>query len=291
VSTRLGALVRVLRPHQWAKNLLVFFPLLAAHRLFDADIVPGVLAFAALSLTASAGYVFNDLFDLASDRAHRTKRRRPFASGALPSRVGPLLIAVLLAAALLVAIRLPRSFQAVLVIYLGLTTAYTLWLKQLALVDVLTLGGLYTIRIFAGSQAARVPLSNWFLAFSMFLFLSLALVKRVTELYAHEGPDGKNQRRSYRHDDLHVLGRMGLSLGYLSILVLALYINSGDVTRFYRHPERLWFLCALLFLWVSRVWLTTERKEMHDDPVVFALRDPASYAIAALAALVLSWAT
>jgi 4-hydroxybenzoate polyprenyltransferase len=285
----LRAAFRLLRPHQWAKNLLVFFPLLTAHRLLGHEIRPALLAFAALCAVASAGYIVNDLADVESDRAHRTKSRRPVASGTISRQVALSIALVLLAIGIGIAIRLPAAFQLVLVIYAVLTTMYTFVLKRFAVVDVLTLAGLYTIRLFGGGEATGVPLSNWFLAFSMFLFLSLALVKRVGELQSQ--PAWAGARREYRPEDLAVLGRMGLSAGYLSVLVLALYINSSDVVRFYRHAERLWFLCGLLLYWISRTWLVTERREMHDDPVVFALTDRASYVLGALSVLVLYWAT
>jgi len=291
LTTVFRQIIRSLRPHQWAKNLLVFFPVLAAHRLPGPEAVPAILAFLAFSATASAGYVLNDLIDAPGDRVHRTKSRRPFASGALPRRAGPMLIVVMLLLAVALATRLPRPFQLVLALYLGLTTAYSLWLKRLALLDVMTLAVLYSMRLFAGGEATTVPLSNWFLAFSMFLFLSLAIVKRVGELRASAQPALALSRREYRQGDIEVLGRMGLASGYLSVLVLALYINSSDVTRFYRRPEWLWGLCALLLLWISRVWLVTERGEMHDDPVLFTLADAGSYAIAAAGAFILYWAT
>ena len=292
-TTRARALVAACRPYQWVKNLLVFFPLLTAHRLFDRrDAIPAVLAFVAFSLTASSAYILNDVVDLPRDRLHRTKARRPFASGAVPIRWAFTAIPLLLLGAIGVSLALPAGFQAVLAFYWALTTLYTLGLKRLAIVDVLALAGLYTVRLFGGSQASHVPLSNWIIAFSMFLFLSLALVKRVAELLVAQATSRTASiGREYRVSDLAVLGRMGMSAGYSAVIVLALYLNSADVLRFYRHPDRLWLLCALLVLWLSRVWLVTERGEMHDDPTVFALRDMASYGIAAVSALVLYWAT
>ena len=288
-----AALIQTLRPPQWAKNLLIFFPLLTAHRLADRIAVTAAfLAFVAFCAAASAGYVINDVIDLASDRSHRSKRRRPFASGALPLSWRYWLVPALLMVSAALTVRLPRAFQLLLAGYLALTIVYSVWLKRIALVDVLVLAGLYTMRLFGGSLVADVALSNWFLAFSMFLFLSLALAKRVSELKgAADAQQTPAPGREYRTSDLAVLGRMGLSAGQLSVLVLALYINSSDVLRFYRSPELLWLLCGLLFLWISRVWLVVERGELHDDPVVFVLLDRAGYAIAALAAMVLYWAT
>ncbi len=287
------ALVKVLRPYQWTKNVLVFAPLLAAHQFTNLDALrQSILAFAAFCLAASAGYVFNDVFDVNADRAHPEKSTRPFASGALSRRWALVLIPLLLSGAAAVALALPAAFGLVLGAYLALSTAYTLSLKHLALIDVVTLAALYTIRLFGGSVATGIVLSNWLLAFSMFLFLSLALVKRVAELRLMAATAGADPRgRGYHVSDVDVLGRMGLSSGYLAVLVLALHINSPDVLIFYRRPEWLWFLCVLLFLWISRMWLKTDRNEMRDDPVVFALRDTGSYWIAALSGFVFFFAS
>ena len=275
---------RALRVHQWAKNLLLFVPLVAAHLALDpARVWRALLAFAAFSACASSVYLINDLLDLPSDRRHPRKSRRPFAAGTLPLASGFAVAPALLAGGfLLSAWLLPWSFTALLGGYFILTLAYSLSLKQLAIVDVLTLSGLYTLRLLAGAMAVSVVVSDWLLIFSIFLFLSLALVKRVSELLKlapeAEGAHG----RGYRREDLALLGQLGASAGYLSVLVLALYIHSPEITRLYSRPEWLWLVCPLALYWLSRVWLLTHRGQMNDDPVVFALRDRASLVVAVL---------
>jgi 4-hydroxybenzoate polyprenyltransferase len=283
---------RLLRPHQWAKNLLVFLPLVAAHKLGNrTEIIRACLAFVAFCLASSAGYVLNDAIDLTADRAHARKSKRPFASGNVSRQWALFVIPVLLIAAAAVALLLPSGFRVMLAAYLALTGIYTVWLKRTTLFDVVALAGLFTIRLFGGAQATDIIISNWLLAFSMFLFLSIALVKRVAELSATDERAVLLNGRGYRPADVPLLGHMGLSSGYLSVLVLALYINSADVMQFYRYPERLWCVCGFLFLWVSKIWLLTARGEMHDDPVVFVLRDSMSYSLGALSAFVVWWAT
>jgi 4-hydroxybenzoate polyprenyltransferase len=281
------AALRALRPHQWAKNGLIFVPLLAAHGVANIDRVTSVLlATVAFCLCASSVYVLNDLLDLEADRAHRRKRLRPFASGALPIAVGLLMAPLLLAVGMLLAVGLPEKFQLVFATYYLLTCAYSFGLKTLVVVDALALAGLYTLRIIAGAAAASVPLSFWLLLFSVFVFLSLAFVKRYAELDALR----RQQRlraagRGYHVEDLAVLQSLGTSAGYLSVLVLALYINSPEVAALYQRPKMIWMLCVLVLYWISRVWMKAHRGEMHDDPVVFALKDKVSLAIVVLAAV------
>jgi 4-hydroxybenzoate polyprenyltransferase len=269
------ALVRALRPHQWAKNLLVLVPLLGAHRLNDmAALRPVLLGFTAFCLCASSVYVLNDLLDLDADRAHPRKSRRPFASGAAPLAAGMIMAPSLLAAAALLATMMPLKFQLVFVTYYGLTLAYSLFLKGQVLIDTLVLAGLYTLRLVAGAAAAGLPLSFWLLLFSVFLFLSLAFVKRYAEL------DNLRRRqllkaagRGYHIEDLSILRSLGAAAGYLSVLVLALYINSPEVQVLYHRPKVIWFLCITLLYWISRIWVIAERGNLHDDPVVYALKD------------------
>ncbi len=288
----LKAAVRALRVHQWLKNLLVFLPAFAAHRLRDpATLVAALIAFWAFSLCASAVYVANDLADLSSDRRHRSKRTRPFASGAVPIAAGLGAIPLLLLSSAVLATLLPPSFGLVLASYFVLTTLYTFSLKRIALVDVLALAGLYAVRIFAGGAAAEVAVSPWLIAFALFLFLSLALVKRVSELQAATNGGASLSGRGYQPGDLEVLRQMGIASGYLAVLVLALYLQSAKVEGLYRRPELLWLACPLLLFWVSRAWLVTHRGEMHDDPVVFALRDPLSLAVGVLTVLIVVLAT
>ena len=288
------ALIQMLRPHQWVKNLIIFVPALASHKLVQpAVFFQEVVAFASFCLCASAVYVINDLMDLDSDREHKTKKNRPFASGDLPLFVGLIAAPLLLVAGLGLAARLSWQFEAVLVLYLLLTTNYSWWLKRVALLDVFFLAGLYTIRLAAGHVAADVAYSSWLIMFSMFIFLSLALVKRYVEVKAaREFSPGKFiSGRGYQPDDLEMIASLGAGSGYLAALVLALYVDSQQVTMLYTHPNLLLLICPLLLYWVSRIWLLAHRGQMHTDPVLFAVKDPVSYAVGGLALVVLWLAT
>jgi 4-hydroxybenzoate polyprenyltransferase len=284
---RLRALLRALRPHQWTKNVLVLVPLLAAHRMGDfAATVNVVWAVVAFCLCASSVYVLNDLLDLEADRAHARKSQRPFAAGDLSPAVGLLAFPFLLAGAVGIAAFLPEEFRLALAAYYGLTVAYSFVLKRLLLVDAVALAGLYTLRVIGGAGAADVALSFWLLVFSVFLFLSLAFVKRYAELDALR----RQQRleavgRGYRVEDLTVLQSLGTAAGYLSVLVLALYINSPDIEVLYHRPKIIWMLCVLMLYWISRVWMKAHRGAMHDDPVVYALKDRVSLVIGLLGAV------
>jgi 4-hydroxybenzoate polyprenyltransferase len=289
-GARARALVRVLRPHQWVKNLLVFVPVVLDHKLFHAPTMAKAgIAFAAFCCAASSAYILNDVFDLEADRRHPTKRYRPFASGALQPVVGLALVPALLAIAVAISWpSLPRTFVVLLALYVVLTSAYSLYLKRIAVVDVLLLAGLYTLRVLAGIAAAEVRFSTWLLAFAMFLFLSLAFLKRYTEVSAMDGAATEQVRgRGYLRGDREWLGTMGGASGYLSVLVLALYINSEQVVVLYRRPLALWLVCPLLLFWTSRMWLLAHRGKIHDDPIVATVRDPASYLIGLLVALVM----
>jgi 4-hydroxybenzoate polyprenyltransferase len=288
-QSRWLALVRAIRVHQWVKNLLIFVPVLLDHRLFQGEIVlQAALAFAAFCAAASGGYVLNDLFDLDADRRHGTKRFRPFASGALSPTIGWVLIPVLFGAALFFANRLPRGFVELLALYLAITIAYSTYLKRIAVLDVLILASLYTLRVLAGVAATQVRFSAWLLAFCMFLFLSLAFLKRYAELTSLDPSDTELvRRRGYLRRDREWLGAMGGASGYLSVLVLALYINSDQVVVLYRRPILLWLACPLLLFYTGRMWLLAYRGEIDEDPIVATVRDPASYLVGALVALVL----
>jgi 4-hydroxybenzoate polyprenyltransferase len=284
------ALWRALRPHQWAKNGLVFVPLLltpALHRDRARWLVL-LAAFVSWSAAASAGYLANDRLDLAADRADPAKRDRPFASGALPIGVGMAAAVVLaLFAIALAAAVAPPVFVAHLLAYLVLTLAYSLYVKRMLLVDVLLLAGLYTLRLLAGGAAIGIALTPWLLAFSLFFFLGLAFAKRYAELRRIAGADGRSGR-AYRSDDLGLLMMLGTTSAYLSVLVLCLYINSEAVGRQYPEPGVLWFLAPLLLYWVSRIWFLAQRGELPGDPVAFAVRDRVSLATGALVAVVLA---
>jgi len=289
---RARALVKAIRPHQWAKNLLVFVPIVLAHQITNvARITDALLAFAAFSLTASSVYVLNDLLDIPADRHHHKKKKRPFASGALPVRWGLVMAPALLALAVVPALFLPRAFAVVLAAYFATTCAYSFVLKRIAIVDVLTLAGLYTVRIAAGAEATEVTITSWLQGFSLFLFLSLAFIKRYTELRAlsSSGKEG-TVGRGYVTSDLTQVASLGAASAYVAVLVLALYVSSSDVTRLYTHPTVLWAMIPLFLYWTSRMWFLAGRDQMDDDPVVFAVKDPASYVTAFLLVLVVAFA-
>lgn len=277
------ALTKALRPHQWIKNLLIFVPLLASHRFTDGVcLFDAVLAFVIFGLTASSVYILNDLADVADDRHHHRKRFRPFASGNLSLLVGWLAWPLLLLTGFIFgAVFLPLSFTGVLGAYFVLTLAYSLRLKQSAMLDVLTLAGLYTLRIIAGAAAIAVPLSFWLLTFSMFVFLSLAFIKRFSELKSARlsGHEGNIRGRGYVHQDLELVSSMGSSAGYLSVLVLALYIQDVHTSELYSTPQVIWLACPILLYWISRAWLIAHRGQMHDDPIVFAIKDRVSWIV------------
>jgi len=286
------AAIRALRPHQWAKNVLVLVPLFAAHRTGDLEALVDALAgLVAFCLCASSVYVLNDMLDLEADRAHTRKSKRPFAAGDLSLATGLALVPALLGAAALIAAFLPEKFQVWLGAYYVLTAAYSFGLKRMLLVDAVALAGLYTLRIIAGAGAATVALSFWLLLFSVFLFLSLAFVKRYAELDALR----RQQRlqaigRGYHVEDLAVLQSFGTASGYMSVLVLALYINSADILPLYHRPKIIWTLCVVMLFWISRVWMTAHRGKMHDDPVVYALRDRVSLMLGLVAAVTIALA-
>jgi len=283
-GSRLVAAIKALRVHQWLKNMLLFVPLATSHKIGNAGLaLHATIAFLAFSCTASAVYVVNDVLDLEADRNHPRKRDRPFASGALPLSAAGLLVPTLLAAAVALSWILPAAFLGMLGLYGGMALAYSLLLKRVVLLDALTLAGLYTMRVMAGAEAVNVAPSFWLLAFSMFVFLSLALVKRASEVIDRSA-DATASGRDYGGADLPTITMLGTSSGYLAVLVLALYINSDDVSALYAHPQLLWFLCPILLYWIGRTWIVTTRGQMHHDPVVFALRDPVSWAIAVVGA-------
>jgi 4-hydroxybenzoate polyprenyltransferase len=272
------AWVCAMRPYQWVKNTLLFLPALAAHLSWTPGLAATMLAgFAAFGLAASAIYVLNDLVDLPNDRRHPTKRQRPFAAGRLSIAAGLAMAAVLLGAATEVAMQLPNGFLTVLCGYVALTTAYSVALKRKPILDVITLAMLYTVRVIAGAELAGVVLSRWFLGFSVFFFLSLALVKRVVELEGKFAAEGRDlPGRDYRTSDLPVLVALGAAATVASAVIYCLYITGEDVLRYYAHPERLWGGLPLLLYWQARVWLFAGRQSMTEDPVVFALRDRVS---------------
>ncbi|MEQ1611574.1 MAG: UbiA family prenyltransferase [Hyphomicrobiaceae bacterium] len=285
--------LKALRLHQWMKNGLVFVPLLLAHMMLDPTaLLRASLAFVAFGLTASAVYVINDLVDLKEDRRHPRKRNRPFASGAVPLKHGLFMAPALLAGAGVVTLLLPLPFAGWLAVYFATTLAYSFFFKRTMLFDVLVLAGLYTLRIVAGSAALDIPRSFWLLAFSIFLFFSLALVKRYVEL-ADMGRDAdtRERGRSYRAVDLETLSQFGIGSGLMAVLVLALYIDSPTVKTAYANPELIWLLCPLMLYLICRFWILARRGEMHEDPIMFAIRDWRSQYIVAIAGFLLVIAT
>ena len=269
---------RVLRIHQWLKNLLLFVPLFAAHDLGNESAwVSLTLAFVAFSFCASSVYIANDLLDLESDRLHPRKRNRPFASGLVPAWIGVVVSPLLLIASLGVAALVGQLFMSWLVFYFAVTCIYSWSLKRLMLIDCLTLALLYTLRIIAGAAAIGHNLSFWLLAFSVFLFLSLAFVKRYAELEVQLlGGKRKIHGRGYHTADAPLIQTMGIVAGYSSVLVLALYLNSDAVLKLYAAPELVWGAVPIMLFWVSWMWMQAHRGKMHDDPLVFAVKDRAS---------------
>lgn len=288
--------IAALRLQQWVKNLLVLLPLLASHELGDPSLLlPVMLAFVAFGLCASSVYIVNDLMDLESDRHHPRKRSRPFAAGRLLPAAGLAMAGALLIASFTLSLALPPLFMLCLALYLGLTLSYTLLLKQKVLVDSLCLAGLYTLRVVAGGAAAGVDPGFWLLAFSLFLFLSLAFVKRYSELSILLSK-GRHRAhgRGYVSKDLPLIQTMGIVSGYASVVVMALYLNGESIVLLYPQPLLMWFTVPILLYWISRIWVKAHRGEMHDDPVLFAFTDRLSLItialfIGVLAASALSW--
>jgi 4-hydroxybenzoate polyprenyltransferase len=285
--------LRALRLHQWLKNALVFLPLALAHKIDEpALVIQATLAFICFGLCASSVYVLNDLLDLDSDRQHRSKSKRAFAAGDIPIIHGLIISPLLLASAFLLASTLPREFIAVLALYYLCTGLYSFVLKRIVLVDVIMLASLYTIRIISGAAAISVIPSFWLLSFSMFLFFSLAIVKRYTELdYLRNAGITQSQGRGYYAQDIKMMANFGTVSAFLSVMVFALFINSEETRMQYATPEILWLICPLLLYMVSRIWLLAARGEIEEDPVIFALQDRPSQVLTLLSGMLLWLAT
>jgi 4-hydroxybenzoate polyprenyltransferase len=276
------SLVKAVRVHQWAKNLLIFVPLLCSHALTTAKLLTALAAFCCFSLTASAAYIVNDLLDIEADRRHPRKSHRPFASGDLSAFSGLAVVAVFLLMAISGARLLHGAFLGWLLFYLAATLTYSWYLKRIALVDVLALSGLYILRLEAGSAATHTVISHWLTGFSMFLFLSLAIVKRFAELENLRASSSKPKNgRGYLLADLPQLRSFGTASAVAAVVVFANYISGRDVVHLYREPGRLWLIMPLMILWLFRVWLLASRGELDEDPIVFALSDRVSLAIEA----------
>lgn len=279
--------VKALRLHQWAKNALLFVPLLAAHDLMGERWLSTLLAFVAFGMCASATYIVNDLFDLASDRAHPRKQARPFAAATLSIPFGIGLIVVLLPLSLWLAASISLTYFGLMLLYIVVTLLYSARLKQIAIVDVLVLASLYTHRILAGGVVSDVLISSWLMAVSLFMFLSLALVKRCAELEFMSGDGNVSVAgRGYRTSDLSYLISMGIASGFVAVMLLALYIDSQVGGEMYPHAEWLWLIVPVVLFWIMRLWLKISRMEIHDDPLLFAITDRTSWVVAVVIACI-----
>ena len=285
---RLHDWLKLFRVHQWTKNGLVFVPVLAAHVFRLSGITAAVAAAVCFSLVASATYVINDLVDVQSDRKHRSKKKRPLASGTVPVWKALAVTMAFFALAFALALALSLPFAAVLATYLVATIAYSFWLKRKMMVDIVTLASLYTLRVIGGAAAIKMMPSEWIIAFSMFLFTSLALLKRYVELTGRIDsslPDPPD--RNYRKTDVPMLSALAAGSGLNAVTVFALYISSDTVHRLYRHPLALWIICPILVYWIGRALIMAERRLIDDDPIRFALRDRISLLAVALIAFIM----
>jgi 4-hydroxybenzoate polyprenyltransferase len=285
--SRLRSAIRAMRPHQWVKNLLVFVPMVTAHAVLQGPAwIGALLMFAAFCATASGIYIINDLSDLSADRLHPRKRNRPFAKGALSVQFGVVLAAILLVAG--VALAIAANALPIIIAYAVMSIGYSLILKELPLVDVFMLAALYTLRVVGGGVATGHEVSLWLFAFSGFTFLSLALIKRTGELVAVSASEGARvARRGYLTSDLPLLQALGTSSAFASSVVLALFVSSNQALARYPTPEMLWGIVPLMLFWQCRLWLSTARGHMHDDPIVYAARDRVSWAVAAAMLVIL----
>ena len=286
-------LLKAIRPHQWVKNLLVFVPLITAHKLNSISLIAQTFyAFIAFSFVASSGYLINDLSDLNSDRSHPRKRFRPLASGKVSILSGSVLAFILFGVGIYLASRINGLFLITLFAYFITSLLYSFYFKKVVLYDVFILALLYSIRVFAGGDVIGVQLSFWLIAFSTFIFLSLAFVKRYSELMQVNNKEGLLSRgRDYIIEDIHLLQVMGIASGFSSVIVFSLYINSPEVAFLYSKPELLWSISLLFLFWISRIWLITVRGKMTDDPIIFAIKDLTSYVLFTLVGLILFFST
>ncbi len=285
----LGAWRRALRLHQWAKNLLIFVPLLLTGLILDPrSLLIATEAFVAFGLLASATYIINDLYDLPNDRRHRLKRRRPLASGALRLRSGLMAVPLLLGGAALAMSMLSHEFHVVASVYFVVTLAYSMNLKRQPILDVIVLAGLFTLRLLAGIVAVGTVMSPWLLACSMFFFGALATIKRFTECAALQREGLRDVHgRGYRAEDATWLMSMGAACGFASIIVFFIYlVDAVPRSRFVQHADWMWPICPILAYWMGRIWLLASRGEMREDPIEFALRDRVSLGLGLLVAVI-----
>lgn len=288
-------MIWAMRPLHWLKNGLVFIPILLNHDVFDIEALwHGLIAFVAFSLIASAIYLLNDIMDVEADRHHPTKCKRPLAAGEITQTQAYAAVPVLLVAAFstVMFVPQPKIFALSLLAYLFLALAYLLFLKRRLLVDVLGLAAMHTLRILAGNAAAAIPVSSWLLAFSMFLFLSLALVKRYAELRITQDQSGlKKAGRGYHAEDIEALSQLGMASGCTCALIMALYVDSANVKQLYRHPELIWLVCPIILYQMARIWFLARRGHMPDDPLVFMIRDWRSQVMGLLVVAIMIAAT
>lgn len=286
-SNNLKFLVRELRPYQWVKNVLVFLPVFAAHRFFDlGPWIAAAKTFLSFSFLASAVYVFNDLCDLSSDRRQKSKNHRPLASGNLSLKTAILLIPACLTLSVVFSWNLSPSVFHVLGCYLLMNILYSFWVKKILVMDVVFLAGFYSLRIFAGGFASEVSVSEWLLSFSVFFFFGLAMIKRFSEIKAQLLSASKTSRRAYDSQDLITIQTSGICTSVLSILILALYLSTGEVKKLYSHPQILWFVTPVLLFWINRIWILGSRGLVKEDPLVFALKDKVTWAVGLITAII-----
>lgn len=278
--------VKALRVHQWAKNALIFLPLFLAHQLSVISLLKATAGFLSFSLLASAIYLINDLFDLPNDRHHGAKKQRPLAAGILKFNQAIKVLPILLFVSFFIAGWLPSGFMTILFTYLLLTSVYTFYVKSLLLWDVVSLAGLFTIRLYAGQAATGVLVSEWLLTFSIFLFFSLALLKRYIELRKSSSSE-RLQGRAYQPQDQEMIAIFGAGSGLVSLVILSLYLNQSVALALYQYPERLLGVVVLMLFWITRIWLLAHRGQVNDDPIVFALKDRVSLLVASMAILIL----
>lgn len=283
----LKAAAKAVRVHQWAKNTLIFLPLLLSHSVTVPRLLLAAVAFACFSFVASANYIFNDLLDIEADRRHARKQERPFAAGDLSAAQGAAAMAILLLLGLAGIRMLPAAFYGWLLVYLAASLAYSTWLKRIAIVDVLVLSGMYTLRLLAGAAVTGNPVSHWLAGFSVFLFLSLAIVKRFAELRRlSSGTAQGAYGRGYFMADMDQLRSFGTSAASAAVIIFAIYISGSDVTALYRRPGLLWLVVPLMIWWLYRMWLLASRGELDEDPMVFALTNGMSLLIGAIVAVI-----
>lgn len=285
--------IQQIRIHQWLKNILIFLPFLLAHKINLQNLINSTLAFIAFSFIASFVYIINDLFDLESDRRHPTKKYRPLACGKISISKAFFISLILFIAGSVISIKfLNIYFISTLAIYLFITTIYTFYVKRIVILDIITLSLLYTIRLIAGGVSTYIEVSEWLLGFSLFFFLSLATMKRYTELLIiNEQNKTKTSGRGYSIKDISLIRTIGLSTGYLSVLIFSLYLNSFKVISLYKNPKILWLITLSLLYWISRLWLISHRGEMNDDPIIFIAKDKISYFIGIIIIILMIWAS